>query len=297
MATWGDRQKGGAFRGHRIEERVHRRRIVRRIVLLFVCAGLLALIWFGTRMQSVTIVEVTVSGGVTLDGAKAREAASSALAGNYFFLIPKRFSYTYPHDAIVEEVERVPRVASATVERTSRTALAITLVEYLPYALWCEYREVEQDMSDACLFVSADGFAFAAAPSLKGAVLLRYMTEERTSEVGAILVSGKYVTATKEFAHALEQKHGMSVQTITETKDGDVRYRVRGGGELLVSRDADVQNVFENLDAILTSEEFKHITAGNFLYIDLRFGEKVFVKEHADAPEKAQQATSTPATP
>ena len=152
-------------------------------------------------------------------------------------------------------------------------------------------------MSDACLFVSADGFAFAAAPSLKGAVLLRYMTEERTSEVGAILVSGKYVTATKEFAHALEQKHGMSVQTITETKDGDVRYRVRGGGELLVSRDADVQNVFENLDAILTSEEFKHITAGNFLYIDLRFGEKVFVKEFADAPEEAPHATSTPATP
>jgi hypothetical protein len=41
----------------------------------------------------------------------------------------------------------------------------------------------------------------------------------------------------------------------------------------------DTYIVFQNLKTILASEEFAHIAPGEFQYIDLRFGDKVFVRE------------------
>lgn len=292
MAPWGNRDRNASFRGRRVRDRARRRRALRMIIALILGGGLLIGIWYGTRAESITITTVDVFGGKTIDVQKVEQKVQAILEGSYFWLIPKRFSYTYPHDAIIEAVTRLPRVENATVVRTSSTSLSITLTEYTPYALWCDYVP-SLDIPSPCLFISEDGFAFAQAPSLRGATFLRYMTESRTPEVGASLADPESMQATNEFTRALMQRHGRSVSAIIETKDGDVRYRVDGGGELLVGKDADMQEVFENLDAVLLSKEFKHIASGDFVYIDLRFGNKVFVKEF---PTEAA-ATSTSGMP
>lgn len=275
-----------------MRHRLRRGRIVRLIVLLCVFGGLVTGVWHGTRAQSLTISSIEVIGGKTIDAEKVKQEAQSLLSQNYVLLVPKRFSYTYPHDAILEAVQRLPRVASATVVRASPTSLSITLTEYTPYALWCDYAP-SADTQSSCLFISEDGFAFAQAPSLHGAAFLRYMTESRTPEVGASLADPAYMLATRTFTHALLQRHGRRVSAIIETKDGDVRYRVDGGGELLADKNADMQEVFENLDAVLLSKEFKHIASDDFVYIDLRFGNKVFVKEFASQEETGTGTSST----
>lgn len=289
---WKSTRQRGSFRGHRARDRLRRRRIVRLIILLCVSGGLVTGIWHGTRMQSLTITRVEVTGGRTVDAEKIRQEVQSLLDQSYVLLVPKRFSYTYPHDAILEAVKRLPRVASATVVRASPTSLSITLTEYAPYALWCDYAPLV-DTQNPCLFISEDGFAFAQAPSLQGATFLRYMTEGRTPEVGASLADPEYMQATKDFTRALMVRHGMSVSAIIETKDGDVHYRMDNGGKLFVPKNADMQEVFENLDAVLLSNEFKHIASSDFVYIDLRFGNKVFVKEF----ETETAATSTDRMP
>lgn len=262
---------------------------MRCIILLCVSGGLITGVWHGTRAQSLTITRVEVVGGKTVDAEKIKQDVQSLLSQSYVLLVPKRFSYTYPHDAVLETVKRLPRIADATVARTSPTSLSITLTEYIPYALWCDHTP-SADTQSPCIFISEDGFAFAQAPSLQGTTFLRYMTEDRTPEVGASLASPEYMRAAKAFTHALMLRHGRSVSAIIEAKDGDVRYRVDGGGELLVGTDADMQEVFENLDAVLLSKEFKHIASGDFVYIDLRFGNKVFVKEFVT--EAAATSTS-----
>lgn len=300
MAPWRGTYTSTSVRGRRMHNRLRRRRAMRLIALLFVCGGLLTGIWYGTRAQAVTITTVAVSGGTTIDLRAVEQKAQSLLEGNYFFLIPKRFSYTYPHDVITETLERLPRVAHATVARASPTALSVALVEYTPYALWCR-DVVPSNAYSQCFFISEEGFAFAEAPSLTGSTFLRYITEGRDPEVGATLASDEYVKKTKEFAQALMPRHDMYVYAITQTTDGDTRYSARGGGELLVTKNADMQEVFENLDAILMSEEFKHLKSGNFVYIDLRFGNKAFVKEfesevttvETGGDEQQHQATTT----
>ena len=51
-------------------------------------------------------------------------------------------------------------------------------------------------------------------------------------------------------------------------------------------------DVVENLLVVLASPEFSHLNPGNFSYIDLRFGEKVFVNEIGEVPE-TETATSS----
>lgn len=282
---WGDTHRKASLRSRRVRNRQRLRRILRVSVVLFVCAGFLAGVWYATRMKLVTITTVAVSGDITIDPRAVEREVQSALHGTYFLLIPKRFAYTYPHDALTTAVERMSHIARATITRTSSTALSVALVEYTPYALWCNNKDGGQDSGEECLYVSEEGFAFAKAPLLKGATFLRYVTEDRNPEIGVPLVSAEQIRATKAFIHALKQKHTMYVSMIQETNDGDMRYRVREGGELLVAKNADMQKVSENLDAVLASPEFKHITSGNFDYIDLRFDDKIFVKEFRDTEQ------------
>jgi hypothetical protein len=269
--------------------------MVRTIVAVILAAAALSAVWYVTRMPRFTIAAITVSGGTTIDHDRVEAEARSALSGAYLLLVPKSFALTYPRKTLTERIRKLSRVAKATALRTSLTALSITVTEYVPHALWCADASLSET-DNRCFYITDAGYAFAEAPSLHGATFLRYVTEGRTPEVGASLGDASYVNMTKKFADALMEGHGMYVHTIAETEDGDVRYRVRGGGELLVRRDADIEKVFENLDAILTSREFKHAQSGDFGYIDLRFGDKVFVKESQSETVSEVSASSTEAT-
>jgi len=61
---------------------------------------------------------------------------------------------------------------------------------------------------------------------------------------------------------------------------------VVGGGEFKVTLTQEPEQTVENLLVVLTSEEFQGIEPGSFQYIDLRFGNKVFVNEELATPNE-----------
>ena len=92
-------------------------------------------------------------------------------------------------------------------------------------------------------------------------------------------------------------EHGWFVSHIEFDQVGDVFLGIVSGGELKVIAAEPPESIVENLLTILASDEFSHIKPGNFQYIDLRFGNKVFVNEEpADLQEDTagvSVATST----
>lgn len=249
------------------------RRIISLLVVLLIGVGL----WYVVRLDAFTIRTVTVEGGDTINQEDIRMRAQVLLDGTYGFFIPRRFTYMYPHEDIEQMVKNTPRVSRAQVSLASNNELFISINEHVPHALWCT--EAPEEGAADCLFVSSAGFPFAEAPSLSGSTFLRYVTEGRQPEIGAPFMSVEYLRVSEEFSRVLAREYGMHVYAIYETRQGDVHYRIRGGGEILVPRVADMQKIFENLNSILTSEEFGHLRPGNFSYIDLRFGNKIFVKQ------------------
>ncbi len=229
-------------------------------------------VWHITRLPVFTISTVTVLGGGTIAPESIREEVDSLLRGSYFKIIPYTFSLMYPQERIASAIASIPRVKDVAVAREAET-LTVTFTEYEPYALWC------QPVTNSCYFLDETGYAFAPGPRLTGGALVRHIFEDvEILEQKQIFEPAPFALLHK-FLERLDTSLRLRVTDVVHTTDGDLRIMVNGGGELILAQNESYDAAFDNLASVLRSEEFKHIEPGNFKYIDLRFGSKIFVNE------------------
>lgn len=257
---------------------------------MLVCIALLVwgLRWV-TNRPMLLIDDVTVSGGETISHDDVRERIEFELRGDYLHIIPHRFFLFYPHDAIEASLKRIPRIHDITIVQKDRTTLDVTFSEYRPIALWC----IPNTDTPECYFLDETGFAFAPSPALKGGAFVRHIYEDRTTlAVEQLMPSGEFTTI-QEFLEKLDENLSLRVTDVIHTKEGDMYLKVNGGGEIRMVGDGSFDTALENLSSVLQSAKFKHLKPGNFQYIDVRFGNKVFVNEE-EPVSATTTATTTP---
>lgn len=256
-------------------------------ILLLLVGGLGYGVWYVTRLPSLTITTVEVSGGSTVPHALVAETVSEVLEGTYVGLVPRRFSYVLPEQAIRQAVMSVPRVRTVAVVKIGRQTIEVSFSEYEPYALWCDV-----DVPERCVFIDDTGYAFAEAPPLRGGAFPRIAIE------GVILLTGKSIPVIKQLPEAFAlrdaffETYHFPVQRIVFASGGDVNFELVSGAALYTNTEYSTTETLRNLATILESADFTHLTADNFKYIDLRFGNKVFVNEELAAPQ-GEAASST----
>jgi hypothetical protein len=243
-------------------------------------------VWHGTRLPSLTLAVVTVAGGETVPHELVRERVEAVLAGEYARFIPKRFAWLYPEVAIYDAIKTLPRVNDVSVERISGTELAVAFDEHLPSALWCESPE-----NSACLFLDKRGYAFAAAPRLSGGIFIRYHSAARPLELGTEPFAAEDFASTQTLT-ALLAAEGFFVRSVEIDAARDAYFSLWGGGELRASLLQAPDRTFENFGLVRGTQEFSDLRPGTFRYIDLRFGNKVYINEELEKPESATAATS-----
>ncbi len=243
------------------------------ISILSVVAVLVTIIWYVTRIDSLSITEVEAEGGLTIDKEIVEERVRQELEGAYFRLVPKRFSWFYPEESVLAGVNEVERIKDVVVEKESGTKLRVTYGEYLPDALWCG----NEDGSE-CYFLDETGFSFSKSPQLSGASVLKYRELGEEPEKGVRPFAEEDYQITREFSDLL-QGAGWFVSRIEIDSAGDVFYILSGKSEIKATLSDGAKEPFEYLETIRQSKEFEHLTPGNFQYIDLRFGSKVYVNE------------------
>lgn len=268
-----------------------------RVVILLAVLLVIALtstgIYKGTRHPSVTLTTIDVQGGETIDHEVIRHRARELLKGTYLFLVPRTFAYFYPEEEIRAAIARIPRVHNVSVHRDSPTSIEVTFSEYVPIALWCD--SLSATSTEPCLFVDRTGYAFSEAPHLTGSTFIRFVTENREPLVDETILSPQRLFALGEFMEALKERHEMRISAITLTDEGDVTYHLVGGGEILVVESASIQDTFDTLESLLRAEQYAHLEPGDFEYIDLRFNDKVYIREAgaATSTETGTASTST----
>jgi len=248
------------------------RQIVGGVLVLIFVSLLLFSVHYVTRLPALTIQTVEISGGETIASNLVETLVETELEGDYMRLVPKRFSFLYPKQAIIDIVKKINRVKDLQVERTSRTVIEVTFSEYHPDALWCN------GGIEDCVFIDANGYAFAVAPSLSGGSFLRIdkLGVEPVTSVQAFDTSS-YLKV-KELVTLLED-NAWFVSSVAIDVAGDAFLTLTEGGELKVTLEDPAEQIVENLFTVLSSKEFVDIGPGEFEYIDLRFGNKVFVNE------------------
>ncbi len=158
--------------------------------------------------------------------------------------------------------------------------------EYRPVALWC-------DADETCYFLDHTGLAFAKAPVLTGSAFVRFREPRKAFSPKSVMVDRTFLQETMDFSERLQSVLNLYVTEVYVADELDVSYFVSGGGEIKASRDMEVDITFANLQSILTSQEFVHLNGGAFAYIDLRFGDKVFVNEEGEVASQEKTASSS----
>lgn len=258
------------------------RQIIIGVILTLLLAGVFYAVWYLTRLPAFTISNIEVASSETISTVAARGLVESELEGAYYRLIPKSFTYMYPHEVITESLSNIPRIKEITLEREGRNTLSLSYSEYVPEALWCTGIQ-----SESCVFIDDSGYAFALAPQLTGGAFVRYVEPEAPA-VGERVHTIEYVAGTRALAKALSFELSLRVVEIARDEE-DVMYRLALGGEIRTTLMMSYEETLQNLQTILESDEFAHLEPGAFRYIDLRFGNKVFVHEGLEG----EMATST----
>jgi cell division septal protein FtsQ len=258
------------------------------ILVFSTIAALITIVWYSTRIKSLTIDTVTVSGGVTINEELVRNKVDEQLEGAYLKLVPKRFAFFYPEEIIYASVKSIERIKNVSVEKKSNKEIIVSFDEYMPDNLWCSY-----GTTDDCYFIDKEGYAFTRSPSLTGGSLVRYYLTSTKAEVGQSPFTSEDYKNTEDFIAKLADK-GWFVNRVEIDAVRDVFYTMARGSELKASLTEAAEKPLSNLETIIQSKEFSHLEPGNFQYVDLRFGTRVFVNEEL-LVSVDEKATSTEA--
>lgn len=263
-------------------------------------------LWHIVRLPSLTITGVVVTGGETVSNQVVQDVVEEELTGSYMGFIPRSFVATYPKKDVVSEVNNIERIKKSKVHREG-SVVWVEFIEYMPDALWCDDRAaVVGSSTPGCFFLDDEGYAFAEAPALSGSSYIRFIQSSKEAELGVFYTNSDTLQRLIQI-DSLFADMNWSIKEFTQDAVGDVYVQLSGGSELRISLNQEPEQTVQNLHTILETAEYRHLSPGNFKYIDLRFGNKVFVNEFGEVPaepavedqtsaniESVEQASATP---
>jgi len=275
-----------------LELKKHRRKAVLNKFFLSL-TGLLAvffLLAYLSHLNSLNISKVEIIGNKVLDTEAIKKAVEEQITGKYLWLFPKTNILFYPKNSIENKLqEKFKRLNNINLsilpaQAGKNNILQVSLGERVAKYTWCgiEYPEASLE-NQKCYFVDENGYIFDEAPYFSGEVYFKFYGVQ--SESYFFKQNFKQLIAFKDVLVGL----GLKPVVLYITNNGDVEvFLSKGisstsivGPKIFFKINADFQNVAENLEAALSTEPLKSKFKNKYsslLYIDLRFGNKVYDK-------------------
>ena len=239
---------------------------------------------FFLRLQKFLITTVTVSGEVVVEESAVQKIVGDRLSGKYLWIIPRSNSLLLSTNNLEKRLKRmIPRISSVEIDHVGLKGLSVNIKEYSSEYIWCGSDVVPLGVnSDSqCLFMDKSGYLFGYAPYISGSVYTVLYGRE-------IKTPGHFGFEKENFDKItlllLNMKTlGLDVTNVVEEEDNDFSFYVKDNKnattEIKVSLNDDASTISNHLSSVLASEVFKdRNNVFNMLYIDLRFGNKVFYK-------------------
>jgi len=281
-----------------LELKRHRRRVILNKIFIALI-GFLAVFSLSAylfRLDSLNITEIQINGNKVVATEALRETVEEQITGNYFWLFPKTNFLIYPqHKIEIELKNKFKRIKDIFINDKNIKTLEISLTEREAKYTWCGITPelaVKPPSSlggltandQPCYFMDEDGYIFDGAPYFSGTVYFKFYGPQSSGSY-FFKQNFKQLIAFKDILLGL----GLKPVTLYVTSNGDVEIFLSKGAssrstvesKIIFKLEADLQNVIENLEAALNTEPLKSKFKNKYsslLYIDLRFGNKVYDK-------------------
>lgn len=272
---------------------------------LLIAAGVLVVVALAALVYLLWQPFVRIQ-AVTAEGPHAEEAktlAELSLEGTYAFVLPKDSIFIYPEGSIRSRVKFAhPDIASVTVTRESFTSIHMKLIPRAAAFNWCG---ASYEAKGECYEVDAEGFVFARAASAAPAAVEMLKTEEaatttapvgtpvpapydRTLSVYASIDKDAtdpiraHVNAAARIPAALAlvktiRELGIPVASLVIREDEADIYTVSGTRiTYVLGKEQEAAGLAISTFPTLNFED------GLLEYVDLRFGDKVYLKRFGD---------------
>lgn len=250
-----------------------------------VALSLLGVVFTALRLEEFRIEKIVIVGNETMADTLIRDRVSHLLSGTYFYFIPKDNFLAYPKSNIAAVLlGAYPRIKNIFAETPDPSTLLVTVEEREPFALWCgeTYHDTGNNRGN-CYFIDEGGYIFAKAPDFSDNVYFTYFGELDTKgSMDGIPIGGRFMneidfTGLQSLIRGFEE-FDFPPTALTKGKNNDIELRLRFGTVVIFGREQDLSILLDTLESVFDSEEFKNAAHRELLYIDLRFGNKVFYK-------------------
>ncbi len=270
------------------QSKIRARRKKRRIRIAIVAASaavlLIGVVVGVSWMPMVRVSEIQIEGVRGTSARNLEQFVKTQLEGRVLGVFPKNSVFLYPRHEILAQVQgKFPALHSVGIRAhvpSSFQTLIVSAEERQSYALWCGV-----ETEESCAFMDGSGMVYALAPEFSDPIYVRYL--------GPVESSGEGNTFPKQFLtpeqfgslSALVLALGKEVGPIDKVHvaaDNSARLSFVNGFDLLFSVEDDGGDIFERFTLARDAEPLKGRPLSDFLYLDLRFGDKLYYKLKAE---------------
>lgn len=275
-----------------LELKKQRQKVSLSKILLFLFALSIVIFFLAyiSRMAGLNISSVEITGNKVIDTEILKAIVEKEIQGKYLWFFPRTNVLFYPKNDIKNELSnRFKRLKDINFSIRDREILVVSMTERAGLYTWCGITLPEINTAEQkCYFLDKDGYIFDEAPYFSGEVYFKFYGETILDDNG--IPSGSYFSPhifseLILFKETLETIGLKPVVSYIEN-NGDIKILLARknesiGPEIIFKADADFQKLAENLQAALTTEPLQSNfdkKYSSLLYIDLRFGNKVYYK-------------------
>ncbi len=264
-------------------------------IIVLILIGLILL----SRIPRINIKNIEISGNKIVDIEVIEGAVRTEIEGHYLWVIPKTNFLLYPKKKIINELgTQYKRLTNIQVGLDGWQTLEISVGERTGHYTWCgeELPEAGLGLENVkCYFMDDVGYIFDQAPFFSGDVYLKFFGP-RSDAMGnrtnvVVDPAGTYFRPElfkdiTRFKQGLEEI-GLRPMALFAGEGADLEFYLKSSKSIVNSpkiifrRDSDFIKVLENLDTVIHNEPLKSELKSKYeslMYIDLRFGNKVYYK-------------------
>lgn len=262
-----------------------RKALVKKIVITSsVIFFALTLFVFVINRSALRIEKVNIFGTNIVKEEEVLNFSNTIISGKYFFLIPKNSVFFYPKEKIKNGLlNKFGRIEEVYPAVDNGNTLVISISERSPEYLWCGKDFVENNNTDGrCYFMDKMGVIFVKSPEFSPNVFFTFYSPlaSTTEPIGATIFGTEELNRIISFKDNISDM-GFDSKSLVVLKDGDYELNLTRSGKILFNKKDDFTRLTDNILLAITSlplsEEIKS-KIDSLLYIDVRFGNKVFYK-------------------
>ena len=244
-----------------------------------------------SRIGQLNINKITITGNKIIENKDIENVVKNEISGHYFWLFPKTNFLIYPKNKILSELNsKYKRLNNISININNFKTLEINVSEYEGKYLYCGLLipPLRSNLNNnKCYFTDSDGYIFDEAPYFSGSVFFRLYGDASVNDknpIGSYFMKNSFVKIT-EFKNTLEKINLKPTAFWVDDNRQEGNFSLSEetviGPRIIFKIDSDYQKLAENLQAAISTKPLNtdiKTKLSTLLYLDLRFGNKVYYK-------------------